>query len=35
MVSNESSTEVAVDVATIASPAGGPFRIETDPPLCA
>ncbi len=35
MVSNESSTEVAVDIATIASPAGGPFRIETDPPPCA
>jgi len=26
---------VAVDIATIASPAGGPFRIETDPPPCA
>lgn len=35
MVSNESSTEEAVDIATIASPAGGPFRIETDPPPCA
>ena len=35
MVSNESTTEDAVDVATIASPAGGPFRIETDPPPCA
>ena len=35
MVSNESSTEQAVDIATIASPAGGPFRIETDPPPCA
>jgi quercetin dioxygenase-like cupin family protein len=35
MVSNESSTEDAVDIATIASPAGGPFRIETDPPPCA
>ena len=35
MVSNESSTEEAVDIATIASPAGSPFRIETDPPPCA
>jgi quercetin dioxygenase-like cupin family protein len=35
MVSNESDTIPAVDVATIASPAGGPFRIETDPPPCA
>ena len=35
MVSNESSTEQAVDIATIASPAGSPFRIETDPPPCA
>jgi quercetin dioxygenase-like cupin family protein len=35
MVSNESSTDDAVDIATIASPAGGPFRIETDPPPCA
>lgn len=35
MVSNEDDTVPAVDVATIASPAGGPFRIETDPPACA
>jgi quercetin dioxygenase-like cupin family protein len=35
MVSNEDDTVPAVDVATIASPAGGPFRIETDPPPCA
>jgi quercetin dioxygenase-like cupin family protein len=35
MVSNESDTEPAVDIATIASPAGGPFRVETDPPPCA
>jgi quercetin dioxygenase-like cupin family protein len=35
MVSNESTTEDAVDIATIASPAGGPFRVETDPPPCA
>lgn len=35
MVSNESNTVEAVDIATIASPAGGPFRIETDPPPCA
>jgi quercetin dioxygenase-like cupin family protein len=35
MVSNENDTVDAVDVATIASPAGGPFRIETDPPACA
>jgi quercetin dioxygenase-like cupin family protein len=35
MVSNESDTVPAVDIATIASPAGGPFRIETDPPPCA
>jgi quercetin dioxygenase-like cupin family protein len=35
MVSNESSTEVAVDFATIVAPAASPFRIETDPPPCA
>jgi quercetin dioxygenase-like cupin family protein len=35
MVSNESTTEVAVDFATVVSPAGGPFRVETDPPACA
>ena len=35
MVSNESSTEDAVDIATIASPAGSPFRVEADPPPCA
>jgi len=35
MVSNEDDTVPAVDVATIASPAGGPFRIEPDPPPCA
>jgi quercetin dioxygenase-like cupin family protein len=34
MVSNETAVD-AVDIATIASPAGGPFRIETDPPSCA
>jgi quercetin dioxygenase-like cupin family protein len=34
MVSNETAVD-AVDIATIASPAGGPFRIETDPPPCA
>jgi hypothetical protein len=35
MVSNESSTENAVVYATLVVPAGSPFRIETDPPLCA
>jgi quercetin dioxygenase-like cupin family protein len=35
MVSNDSTTDVAVDYATVVSPAGGPFRIETDPPACA
>lgn len=35
MVSNESSTEVAVDFATIVAPAGSPFRVEADPPACA
>ncbi len=35
MVSNESQTETAVDVATQVAPAGGPFRIEDDPPPCA
>jgi quercetin dioxygenase-like cupin family protein len=35
MVSNESSTEQAVDFVTIVAPAGSPFRIETDPPPCA
>ena len=35
MVSNESKTETAVDVATQVAPAGGPFRIEDDPPPCA
>lgn len=35
MVSNESSTEEAVDLVTIVAPAGSPFRIETDPPPCA
>ena len=34
MVSNEGS-ETAVDVATQVAPAGSPFRIEDDPPLCA
>jgi len=34
MVSNETAVD-AVDIATIAPPAGGPFRIETDPPPCA
>lgn len=35
MVSNENETETAVDVATQVAPAGGPFRIEDDPPPCA
>jgi quercetin dioxygenase-like cupin family protein len=35
MVSNESDTETAVDVATQVAPAGSPFRIEDDPPPCA
>jgi quercetin dioxygenase-like cupin family protein len=35
MVSNESETETAVDVATQVAPAGSPFRIEDDPPPCA
>ena len=35
MVSNESQTETAVDVATQVAPAGSPFRIEDDPPPCA
>ena len=35
MVSNESDTEIAVDVATQVAPTGSPFRIEDDPPLCA
>ena len=26
---------IVAGVATIASPAGGPFRVETDPPPCA
>lgn len=34
MVSNEGSV-TAVDVATQVAPAGGPFRIEDDPPACA
>ena len=34
MVSNEGSV-TAVDVATQVAPAGSPFRIEDDPPLCA
>ncbi len=35
MVSNESGTITAVDVATQVAPAGSPFRIEDDPPPCA
>lgn len=35
MVSNESDTETAVDVATQVAPAGSAFRIEDDPPPCA
>jgi quercetin dioxygenase-like cupin family protein len=35
VVSNESDTEPAVDLATIVAPTGSPFRIETDPPPCA
>jgi quercetin dioxygenase-like cupin family protein len=35
MVSNESDTETAVDVATQVAPTGSPFRIEDDPPPCA
>jgi quercetin dioxygenase-like cupin family protein len=35
MVSNESDTETAVDVATQVAPAGSPFRVEDDPPPCA
>jgi quercetin dioxygenase-like cupin family protein len=35
MVSNESATETAVDVATQVAPAGSSFRIEDDPPACA
>jgi len=35
MVSNESDTETAVDVATQVAPTGSAFRIEDDPPPCA
>jgi quercetin dioxygenase-like cupin family protein len=35
MVSNDSTTDTAVDVATQVAPAGSPFRIEDDPPPCA
>ena len=35
LVSNESGTEPAVDVATQIAPAGSPFRVEDDPPACA
>ena len=35
MVSNESNTDTAIDVATQVAPAGSPFRIEDDPPPCA
>jgi quercetin dioxygenase-like cupin family protein len=35
MVSNESGTETAVDVAAQVAPTGSPFRIEDDPPPCA
>jgi hypothetical protein len=35
MVSNEGDTDNAVVCATLVAPAGSPFRIETDPPLCA
>jgi quercetin dioxygenase-like cupin family protein len=35
MVSNESSTVTAIDVATQVAPAGSAFRIEDDPPPCA
>jgi quercetin dioxygenase-like cupin family protein len=35
MVSNENTTETAIDVATQVAPAKSPFRIEDDPPPCA
>jgi quercetin dioxygenase-like cupin family protein len=35
MVSNESETETAVDIATQVAPAGSSFRVEDDPPPCA
>jgi quercetin dioxygenase-like cupin family protein len=35
MVSNESDTVTAVDVATQVAPQGSAFRIEDDPPACA
>jgi quercetin dioxygenase-like cupin family protein len=35
MVSNESDTVTAVDVATQVAPQGSAFRIEDDPPSCA
>jgi quercetin dioxygenase-like cupin family protein len=35
MVSNESDTETAVDIATQVAPAGSSFRVEDDPPPCA
>jgi quercetin dioxygenase-like cupin family protein len=35
MVSNESGSETAIDVATQVAPAGSAFRIEDDPPSCA
>ena len=35
MVSNDSSTDPAVDVAAQVAPQGSPFRIEDDPPACA
>ena len=34
MVSNESASETAIDVATQVAPAGSAFRIEDDPPSC-
>ena len=35
MVSNESDTETAIDVATQVAPAGSPFRVDDQPPPCA
>jgi quercetin dioxygenase-like cupin family protein len=35
MVSNENTTETAIDVATQVAPAKSPFRIEAEPPPCA
>jgi quercetin dioxygenase-like cupin family protein len=34
MVSNDSASETAIDVATQVAPAGSAFRIEDDPPSC-